>query len=198
MMTESASALSWRRRPSALPLVAALALSGCSSIYVPDTAIMPRTAAGTPALSDQGAIQTASYALGSRSRTAGRPGEAARALASVDYLAGALYTNPHWTGIPATTKLQMVQGRKEVRQVLAVAPGTPSQVVVDDLIRAADAFDAHDTAAAMAALSPSVFTLGPQRTTAILSDLPYLQQANVAAQAANDDITYNCGNTGNC
>ncbi len=181
----------------ALALLAILSLAGCGAVTLPDAAVMPRTAAGTPALSDQGAIQTASFALSSPGRTAGQPGEAARALASIDYLAGALYSNPHWDGIPALTKQRMLQARGEVRQVLAVAPGTPSQVVVDDLIRAADAFDGHDTAAALAALPASVFTLGPRRTAAVLANLPFLPASNVAAQAANYDITFNCG-TGNC
>ncbi len=174
------------------------ATAACGTAFVPDTAIMPLTGGGTPVLSDQGAIQTASYALGERSRTAGQPGEAARALASIDYLAGALYTNPHWSGIPATTKLRMLQGRAEVRSYLAVAPGTPSQAVVNGLIRAADALEAGDTATASAALPASVFTRGPAGTIALLSNLPYLQQANVAAQNANADITVNCQFTQNC
>lgn len=91
----------------------------------------------------------------------------------------------------------MLQGRDEVRELLAVAPGTASQVVVTQLLRAADAFEGHDTPAALAALSASVFTLGPDRTAALLTNLPYLQQANVAAQAANNAITFNC-QTGNC
>lgn len=186
---------SWR-----LPILAALAglpLAGCA-VTIPDSAVMPRTVAGTPVMSDPGAIQLASYSLGSPARTAGQPGQAARALAAVDYLAGALYTNPHWTGFPAITKLQMMQGRDEIRQVLAVAPGTPSQVVVDDLIRAADAFEGADPASAEAALPASVFTLGPQRTVALLTNLPYLPQANVAAQSANYAITFDCGLADSC
>ena len=182
----------------ALALTAALALAGCGAIILPDSAIMPRTASGTPEMSDQGAMETAAYSLGVHSRTAGRPGEAARALAAIDFLAGDLYSNPHWTGFPAQTKQQMLQGRLEVRQVLAVAPGTPSQVVVDGLIRAADAFDAHQTDVAYAALPPAVFTLGPQRTLAVLADLPNLPQANIAAQNANAFISFDCNNTGEC
>ena len=132
------------------------------------------------------------------SRTAGRPGEAARALAAVDYLAGALYTNPHWTGIPATTKQRMLQGREEVRAYLGVAPGTPSQVVVNDLIRAADALEGRDDQAASAALAGPAFTRGPTATIALLDRLPYLPAANVAAQNANRDITFNCQFTSNC
>ena len=175
-------------RIPALAALLALSLAACSAIFVPDTAVMPRTAAGTPVMSDEGAIQTAASALGSPANTAGRPVEAALALAAIDYLAGALYTNPHWTGFPAQTKLRMLQARDEVRQVLAIAPGTPSQVVVDHLIQAAHAFEGQNTQAAEAALPASVFTLGPQRTVALLTNLPYLPQANFAAQAANLDI----------
>ncbi len=185
-------------RPLALVALAALALSACSTIVLHDTAVMPRTAAGTPVMSDQGAIQTAAYALASPANTAGRPVEAALALAAVDYLAGALYSNPHWTGIPATTKLRMLAGRDEIRQVLAIAPGTPSQVVVNDLVRAAHAFENQDRQAALAALPQDVFTLGPERTAALLTNLPYLPQANVAAQAANFDTSFNCAFNPNC
>lgn len=177
---------------------AGLALFACTPVIPPDTAIMPRTAAGTPIMSDQGAIQTAAYVLGDPSRTAGQPGEAARALAAVDYLAGALYSNPHWVGIPAITKIQMVQGREEERAYLGIAPAVPSQLVVDGLMRAATALDAGDTAAAEAALPASTFTLGPQATVARLTHLPYLQAANVAAQHANYDITFDCGASQNC
>ncbi len=158
---------------------------------------MPITSGGTPVMSDQGAIELSSYALGSPGRTAGDPAEAARALAAVDYLAGALYSNPHWTGFPAITKIQMVQGRDEVRALLGVPPGTPSQVVVDGLIRASTAFDARNIAGAEAALPASVFTLGPQRTVALLTNLPYLPRANVAAQQANYAISFGCGSPNN-
>ena len=181
-----------------LCVVALAAMAACGAATIQDTAIMPRTSAGTPVMSDQGAIQTASYSLGVPSRTAGRPGEAARALAAVDYLAGALYSNPHWDGIPATTKLRMLQGRAEVRSYLGVAPGTPSQVVVNDLIRASYALEGQDTAGASAALSNPVFTRGPAATIALLDRLPYLPAANVAAQNANHDITFNCSFSQNC
>ncbi len=186
--------------PSArtLTLLATLAAAGCGLQTTYDSAIMPRTSAGTPVLSDQGAIGLSSYALGNRSSIESHPGEAARAVASIDYLAGALYENPHWTGIPAVHKINMEQGRQEVREVLGVAPGTPSQLVVNDLIAAAQAFDAGDLGAARAALPPAVFTLGPDQTIALLTNLPALPAANVAAQRVNNDINTNCQYTSNC
>ena len=181
-----------------LTLLAVLAVAACGLQTNYDVAIMPRTSAGTPVLSDQGAIGLASYALGNRGSIENHPGEAARAVASIDYLAGALYENPRWTGISAVHKINMLQGRDEVRQVLNVAPGAPSQAVVDGLIAAAVAFDAGDIAAARAALPASVFTLGPDQTIALLTNLPQLPAANVAAQRVNSDITGNCNFTANC
>lgn len=181
-----------------LTLLAVLAATACGTQTNYDVAIMPRTASGTPVMSDQGAIGLSSYALGNRSSIENHPAEAARAVASIDYLAGALYENPHWDGIPATHKINMLQGRQEVRRVLGIAPGTPSQVVVNSLIAAAQAFDAHDPAAQRAALPSSVFTLGPDQTIALLTNLPELPAANVAAQRVNNDTTFNCAFTDNC
>ena len=181
-----------------LTLLAVLAAAGCGAQTTYDAAIMPRTPAGTPMLSDQGAIGLSSYALGNRSSIESHPGEAARAVASIDYLAGALYENPHWDGIPALHKINMEQGRQEVRNVLGVAPGTPSQLVVNGLIAAAQAFDAGELGAARAALPQSVFTLGPDHTIALLTNLPALPAADVAAQRVNSDINSNCQFTSNC
>jgi hypothetical protein len=181
--------------PGALGL---LAVAGCAAVQVPNTAVMPLTGAGTPVLSREGAIQTAAYTLGTTSRTEGHPAEAARALAAVDFLAGDFYASPHWTDFPAITKVQMVQGRAEMRGVLGIPPAAPSQLVVNGLIGAATALDAGNSAAAASALSGPAFSLGPQRTLAVLNDLPALPQANVAAQSANAWITVGCMEAQSC
>ena len=167
---------------AALSLV--LALTACAPTLLPDTAVMPRTLAGTPALSDEGAMYLSSYALGVPSRTAGDAVSGARAVASIDYLAGALSSNPRWLYVSAATKGRMVQGRAEVRKVLGIDPRASSQEVVDRLMSASNAIEARDSAAAAMALSSPVFTLGPRQTLAMLTDLPYLPAANVAAQNA--------------
>jgi hypothetical protein len=188
--------MSMKRNGASLAL--AIVLFGCAPTPTPDTAIMPLTGAGTPQMSDTGAIGLASYVLGSPSRYDGHPADAARALAAVDYLAGALYANPHWVGIPAESKLRMLQARTEVRRVLDVPPGTPSQKVVDGLMAAANALAGDDTAAARAALPSSVFGLGPDRTIALLNNLPPLPAADAAAQYLNYDTMTNCSFTANC
>jgi hypothetical protein len=173
--------MSMKRNGASLAL--AIVLFGCAPTPTPDTAIMPLTGAGTPQMSDTGAIGLASYVLGSPSRYDGHPADAARALAAVDYLAGALYANPHWVGIPAESKLRMLQARTEV---------------LDGLMAAANALAGDDTAAARAALPSSVFGLGPDRTIALLNNLPPLPAADAAAQYLNYDTMTNCSFTANC
>ena len=60
-------------------------------------------------------------------------GRCSAGVGAMDYIAGELYTSPRWANIPALTQEQLLQGRREVREALGVAPGAPSQAVVDDL-----------------------------------------------------------------
>ena len=173
----------------AAALAAGLCIAGCTPVTPPDTAVMPLTLGGTPVLSDVGAMQLSSYALGAPSRTSGDPVTGARAVASIDYLAGALYSNPHWVYVSAVTKAQMVEGKSEVRRVLGIDPRASSQDVVDRLIAASYAMEGRDVARANEALTSPAFTLGPGPTLALLTDLPYLPAANVAAQKANQEST---------
>ena len=181
-----------------------LGLAGCANGVTTsevDRSVMPRTAGGTPVLSPEGAIGYAAYSLGHRSTTDGQPGNSALALAAVDYLAGDFYTDFRFTAIPAQDKILMMQGRGEVRQALGIAPGASSQQVVNGLVAASDAYHANDPARVAAALPPSVFTLGPDGTTRVLSNLPPLINANAGAQGAETFINSGClfgGGAGGC
>lgn len=170
-----------------VPLAMVAMLAACTPVIPPDTAIMPRSAAGTPVMSDEGAMQLSAYALGVPSRTRDDPVTGARAIAAIDYLAGALYSNPRFVYVTAVTKSQMVLGKAEVRRVLGIDPRASSQEVVDRLIAAAGAMEGRDTAQADAALTSPAFTLGPPRTLAMLANLPYLPAADVAAQKASQE-----------
>ena len=192
------------RRLSMRPLfhlaaaAAILAVAGCGATVVStatiDRARMPQTAGGTPVLSPEGAIGYAAYTLGTTGNGPTVPANTALALGAVDFLAGDFYTNPRWTSIPAQDKIRMLQGRGELRRALAIAPGATSQQVVDGLIAASAAYGAQDPAGVSAALPRSVFTLGPDGTTRVLSNLPYLVSANVASQNASAFINSNCIN----
>ena len=83
------------------------------------------------------------------------------------------------------TKMQMLKARAEVRQTLGVLPNAPSQEVVNGLVGAANALAAHDSQAAEQALSAPAFARPAPQTLQVLSNLPYLQMANVATQRAS-------------
>ncbi len=135
------------------------------------------------------AIEQSSDVFGSASRGYGRPGEAARAAAAVDYLGGALNTSPRWACLSGVAKTQILDARVELRRVLGVTPGTPSQVVVDDLVRAADAVADNDRAAAERALSPPAFTAAPADTLRRLGNLPAMQAVTVGTMRVSTEAT---------
>ncbi len=188
-------------RPSSLPRGAALAallgLAACATTASPtiDSAFMPTDANGAQVMSDQGAISLASYNFGEASRTHGNPAQGALSIAAIDYLAGHVEADPRYIGLPAITKEMLKQGRVQERQVLGVAPGTPSQVVVNSMVAVSQA---QNPQAALAALPASVFTRGPEATLALLGNLPYMQLANAGSQAIDHNVSFSCNLLGLC
>ena len=112
----------------------------------------------------------------------------------MEYVAGQFYTSPRWSNISALTKEQLLQGRAEVRAALGVAPGTSSQVLVDRLTAAADAMQAQDRAAAVGLLGAPVFMQPGEAVIARLSNMPYLQMANVSTMKAAGQLFEPDGN----
>lgn len=167
-------------------VLVSLTLAGCADITPPpDTAQLPPGAFGVFD-NDVAAANQASAALASPARTRNDPVDAARACAAIDYLAGELSSNPRWIKLSPLTKQEMLQARVDVRQVLGIEPNAPSQFVVNALLQFTAAWQAGNQPAALQALSAPVFTLPPQQTLAILSNLPLIRSANVASiDAAN-------------
>ncbi len=176
------------RRIVVLALTAAMAACGSLQPFVPDTARMPAGGLGGGMDPDVTASNLAQWAFSDSGRTYGRPIEAARAAASLDYLAGEIYTSPRWSNISALTKEQLLQGRQELRAALGVAPGATSQQVVDSLTAAGNALAAGNQPGALQALTTPVFPAGPERTLAVLSNLPYLRTANIATQRLGNSL----------
>jgi hypothetical protein len=148
--------------------IAAL-LAGCGPT---DTARMPQNAAGGPVMNQNDAIALASWALKDPANTQGNPERAARAIAAEDWLAGQVLLTPDFGQYAPVNEVSWGTLRREVRAAIGVAPGTPSQVLIDHLIAAADALKANDINGAKAQLQPPAFTLGPDRTLAALGALP--------------------------
>lgn len=174
-------------------LAAALIPAACAGgpqPVVPDTARLAPGALGgfDP---DVNAVNQAQWAFSTPSNTRGRPAEAARAVASMDYIAGQLYTSPRWNNISALTKEQLLQGRAEVRQVLGIVPNAPSQAVVDTMVGTFQALSAGDQAAAERFLSAPIYTRPGLPTLQALYNLPFLRTANIATQHAAQELIQN-------
>ncbi len=167
----------------------AICLAGCGNLqpFVADTARLPR---GWPVgiNQDTSAVYQAQYLFAMPSRTQNNPIAGARAAADMDYIAGQFNTSPRWTNISATTQMQLLQGRDEVRQTLGVAPNATSQQVVDHLTWAANALETGDRAAAVRLLGPPVFLPGGEAVLATLANLPYLQMANVSTSRVSGEL----------
>lgn len=170
--------------------VLAPVLAGCGPFqpFVPDTARLPAGALGGGGDPDVAAANLAQWAFADSGRTYGRPVEAARAAAAMEYMAGQFYTSPRWDNISATTKDQLLQGRQEVRVALGVAPGASSQQIVDALAGAGTALAAGREDQAVGLLGAPVFSQPGAETLARLSNLPYLRMANVSSMKAANEM----------
>ncbi len=171
-------------------VAAGLALAACGyQTPLPDTAFAPPGAFGSNGDEDVAAVNLASWAFSSSRNIRNHPVEAARSVAAVDYLAGELTSNPRWVGLSPFVQMQMLQARDEVRAAMGIAPGTRSQLVVNDLSRYADSL-LEDGSPGRAArfLTDPAFTLGPQLTEARLRNLPFLSVTNVATLRAAASI----------
>lgn len=169
-------------------LAAAWLPAACATITPPpDTPVVPPGALGTNGDVDQAAASFAGWAFADPSHTAGRPVEAARAVIALEDRSGELSSNPRYAFASPLDQMRMLQARQEVRQTLGIAPGAPSQAVVDAMIRVENAGMSGDVGMARQALTGPLFTLGPDATLQRLIYLPPLPVARVAAADAQFD-----------
>jgi hypothetical protein len=149
---------------------AGITISAC--VPGPQTAQMPNNQYGGPDINQNEAIALPAWALSDPANTHGNPALAARAVAAEDWLAGQdMLTNDFGSYAPVA-QVSWGELRRQVRAAVGVAPGTPSQVVVDRMLAAERALKAGDSKAAAAQFQPPAFTLGPQGTLAALANLP--------------------------
>jgi hypothetical protein len=163
-----------------LILAVLLILANCTPPV--DTALMP-SASG---LSDPGnAIQYTYWAFASPARTQNDPASAARAVAALDYVAGVLNSNPIWSQPAPLISSEMLDARHAVRRALGIAPNTPSQAVVNSMLAVSAAMAQGNRTVALESLNSPVFTLGPERTLALLTNMPRIPAANIATAHAD-------------
>ena len=155
-----------------LPILALCALlAGCGPYIPPDTARMPMVA-GRPVVTEAQAVDLFTYNLGYPATTYGNPALGARAVAATDWLAGQTSMVGDYGSYAPVYRVAWRPLRDQVRATLGIAPGTPSQEVVDRLFAASAALQRGDMPGAEAALQSPAFTLGPMRTIAVLGNLP--------------------------
>ena len=153
----------------------------------PDTAVLPPGVFG-PLDQDVPATQYAQYAFADPARTYGNPVAGAQAVLAMDYIAGQLNTSPRWAQIGATTQMQLLQARADTRAAVGIAPNAPSQLVVNSLVAARNDLASGNPEAASKALDNPAFPKGGAQTVTALANLPYIQAANVATQAAAQEL----------
>jgi hypothetical protein len=157
------------------------ACAAAGSVHQP--AQLPASVYGIYEDNDVGAINQSSWAFASPQRTLNNPVEAIKAVIAIEYLADELYDNPRWINIPLLTKERMREARADLRRDLGIAPDAPSQLVIDTLLRAAWNLQSGNPDEASRSLQVPAFT-SPQRTLQVLTDLPYIQSANLATSEA--------------
>jgi hypothetical protein len=165
--------------------VLGLCLAGCATL--PATQRTPFLPAGVYGIYEDnaiGAINQSAWAFASPANTRGNPVEAARAVIALEYLSGELRENPRWVGMDSTVKLRMAQARDELRQIVGIRRDAPPQFVVNAMLALNVDLLAGDQLGATQVLASPVFTGPPERTLQSLSNLPYVQTANLATSRA--------------
>lgn len=191
-MSDNGTTPAFGRRACAVALLAAsaAAATGCTPApnYSPrDWVTLPPDAvvgAGDPT---RAAILNTAYAFGTPSSLAGRPAEAAIAVAQLDYLASEIPFGPRWREFDPTVGLLLRRAREEVRGYAGISQQAAPQAVVDALYGASRALRATDTAAAERILAPPVFP-NARQTLALLSAMPLLPIANQATTRAAQEL----------
>jgi hypothetical protein len=153
-------------------------LAGCADFTAPDPVRLPRDSvegAGDPT---RAAVARSAYVFARPVALTGHPGEAARAIADMEFLAAALPFDPRYQQRDPLLPQQLALARAEWRAVLGIAPGQAAQPVIDGLYAVARA----SAEGKPLRLADGAFGAG---SLARLEDLPPLPQTARAAAAAS-------------
>jgi hypothetical protein len=162
-------------------LLALTLLAGCGQPPTAPTVepvTMPRSALVSGAGdSNFAALTHARSALADTSALAGRPAEAAQALAEQEFLAAATASGVV-AGLPQQVPLVLQRGRAEARAALGFRTDAPAQLAVDALYGAAEALRTNNQAGAAAAMAPLAADGNGAAAVARLNRLPPLPQSS--------------------
>jgi hypothetical protein len=162
-------------------ILGALAVAACGPVTPPPT-IPAADAPGSRVIDP--IVRAGQNAQGFFDRPQpGQPAAAARAIADLEFLAGAVPADPRWQTSSSMAQVQLLQARNQARAALGVPRSAASQAVIDALTAAADALDANDRAAAGRSLPGTLFTAGPDQTLRRLAQPPRVPSASAALAA---------------
>jgi hypothetical protein len=158
-------------------LLGVCALAACAPTAPPPT--LPSANPGS-VLNDP--IRTALQDAGTffRRPQAGQPARAARAIADIEFLAGAVSSDPRWQVSGGAAQVQLNLARDEGRRALGIPASAPAQEVIDGLLAAANAIEANDQPGLARALPRAIFTAGPAQTVRRLAQPPRMPSAGSA------------------
>ena len=161
-------------------LLTVLAAAACAPATPPPT--LPAGPSGT-VTTDPITVARQNAAAFFMSPQAGKPAEAARAIADIEFLAGAVPSDPRWQTASANALTQLAQARDQARRALGIPRQASAQAVIDGLMSAATALEANDRAGVARALPRTVFTAGPEQTVRRLATPPRIPSASAALGA---------------
>ena len=167
-------------------LLATLLLAGCAASGPPPTRVPPIVAAG-PQSGLLNIVYGAQRSFLDTGALAGRPADAAVAVARLEYLAREVPRDLTFTNFASVTGPALEAARSNARRAVGIAAGAPTQAVVDGLGTAAERLVDGDEAAARRALPAPVFS---PDTLGRLAALPNLPQANLALQRMTHDLEF--------
>lgn len=177
-------------RPSPVPPVLALLLvAACGEVAAemrrpppppPPPGLVEETADPLMATVDAAATAFADRGLG----LAGRPVEAALAIAQLEYIALSLGTDARYPQLAGSVGRELLLARDEVRNALGVLATAPASTVMRSLLAISADLRAGRQAATAAMMAPPLFRPGGAESLARLGDLgPLPQAANATAYA---------------
>lgn len=169
-----------------------LVLGAC--VAPQQTATLPQEQSGSLAGSGRTAIIESAFTFAQRDRLAGRPAEAARAIAQVEFIAVDLATNQAWTRLSPLAALNFQGARREWRAALGIPDSAAPQAVIDALIDTHMGLTNNDRGRAMASLPAAIFPLGGAATLARLNALPALPLTARATAFAQTEASRMEGN----
>lgn len=168
-------------------LMGLLGLGACAETVV-ETASLPEFRGSLTLDPVRQSIDQGADMLSHPRRMDGQPGEVARLVQALEFLAVELHVGARWNSTLPMASLQVPAARPEWRQAFGIAADARAQDVIDSMAGLRGAFAAQNLAAAAAALRAPLFTPGGQESLARFGALPALPRTTRAMLNARQEL----------